>query len=387
MPDKKPKRTKTPIRFNLTTGISEEYFNFLKDFFIKKATPKALFIEPNVLFGVTEDEPFYFEHHIIIHPKKTSNHIVIDVLETNPLSSCPDQHRVIFSIAQTYTITFTQHNKTLQKTTLKPRLVKISLSKDTITVARDDRTQTEIPCLENEHRIHLKLKKSNTEMVNLGNNQYALIMEKHPGQCLLDYFVEKAHSSPKRRLQLCLNILNQYKKLMDKGVLHRDIKLDHIIINPKTLAVEIIDFTLSILKNETGLSCGTLGYAAPEIIPSVVLASESIVRSEIFSLGRLIMLLLGGPEEDFSCLEHTQHWGLAQFKEAMSTCATRYLFFTPRNDNKSPNNPIDETKPILQRALSPNPSTRPNLEEMIWVFESALDHSSQKSVSFQPKPS
>jgi len=59
------------------------------------------------------------------------------------------------------------------------------------------------------------------------------------------------------------------------GIIHRDIKLENIMINQKTTSKEmefipiIIDFGLSKLHfegEETRNQCGTLAYCSPEII-------------------------------------------------------------------------------------------------------------------------
>jgi serine/threonine protein kinase len=89
-----------------------------------------------------------------------------------------------------------------------------------------------------------------------------------------------------------------------KGVVHRDIKLDNILINKREdgeLKVKIADFGMATFINvphtynegagsRLYLKCGTPGYVAPEI-----LRSEGYdEKCDIFSMGSLLFNLLTG---------------------------------------------------------------------------------------------
>lgn len=53
-----------------------------------------------------------------------------------------------------------------------------------------------------------------------------------------------------------------------KGVLHRDLKPQNILITPKK-EIKIIDFNLATLVDEQKylfVRCGTAGYVAPQIL-------------------------------------------------------------------------------------------------------------------------
>lgn len=57
--------------------------------------------------------------------------------------------------------------------------------------------------------------------------------------------------------------------LHEKNILHRDIKLENILIDYTTKKIKLIDFGYSVIINPTikaQVSCGTPSYMAPEII-------------------------------------------------------------------------------------------------------------------------
>lgn len=57
-----------------------------------------------------------------------------------------------------------------------------------------------------------------------------------------------------------------------ENIVHRDIKLENIIINPDTLHIKVIDFGFGqvfqqmLFPKKMDLVCGTLEYMAPEIL-------------------------------------------------------------------------------------------------------------------------
>lgn len=79
-----------------------------------------------------------------------------------------------------------------------------------------------------------------------------------------------------------------------KGIVHRDIKADNVMINPRN-QVKVMDFGLAKLKGSLKLTratstVGTLAYMAPEQIQG----GDADARSDIFSFGVLLYEMLTG---------------------------------------------------------------------------------------------
>jgi serine/threonine protein kinase len=84
--------------------------------------------------------------------------------------------------------------------------------------------------------------------------------------------------------------------LHDLGVVHRDIKLENIMVStadPKKLVPKIIDFGLSIVLTpgeRTKDICGTLAYCSPEIVKK-----ESYEKpTDVWSLGIVTYAIIRG---------------------------------------------------------------------------------------------
>src|SRR3990167_9318396 len=95
-------------------------------------------------------------------------------------------------------------------------------------------------------------------------------------------------------LSYAIQIAEGLQAAHGKGIVHRDIKADNIMVN-STGQVKVMDFGLAKLKGSLKLTkasstVGTLGYMAPEHIQG----GEVDTRSDIFSFGVLLFELLSG---------------------------------------------------------------------------------------------
>jgi serine/threonine protein kinase len=104
----------------------------------------------------------------------------------------------------------------------------------------------------------------------------------------------KAFIPRKDLLTVMYNISNALYYLSKIGVAHGDIKPDNILINEKTLDIQIIDFGLSCSKNCR--PSGTIMFASPEILKSIGPSAHDISlgtlqSADVFSLGVVFYLL------------------------------------------------------------------------------------------------
>lgn len=91
-----------------------------------------------------------------------------------------------------------------------------------------------------------------------------------------------------------LQIAEALQEAHGKGIVHRDIKADNVMVNSKD-QIKVMDFGLARLKGTLKLTrmsstVGTLGYMAPEQVQG----GEVDARSDIFSLGVLMFEMLTG---------------------------------------------------------------------------------------------
>ena len=108
---------------------------------------------------------------------------------------------------------------------------------------------------------------------------------------------EKAAASQltiKQVVEYGIQIAEALQEAHSKGIIHRDIKSENIMINSKD-QIKIMDFGLAKLKGslkltKTSSTIGTLAYMSPEQIQGV----EADVRSDIFSFGVVLFEMTAG---------------------------------------------------------------------------------------------
>ncbi len=128
-----------------------------------------------------------------------------------------------------------------------------------------------------------------------GSKQMFIVMEYVDGQTLRD---KKDVVSIKQALDIGIQIADGLSAAHEKGIVHRDIKPDNIMVR-KDGIVQIMDFGLAKLRSseskivrltKMGSTVGTAGYMSPEQVQG----QEADHRSDIFSLGVLLYELIAG---------------------------------------------------------------------------------------------
>jgi serine/threonine protein kinase len=120
-----------------------------------------------------------------------------------------------------------------------------------------------------------------------------IVMEYLEGETLAKK-IKLQKASLKQILDWMIGISGGLAAAYEKGITHRDIKPDNIMITTAGVA-KIMDFGVAKLRGtqtltEPGTRIGTVDYAAPEL----VMGDKGDHRSDIFSLGVVLYELLTG---------------------------------------------------------------------------------------------
>jgi serine/threonine protein kinase len=120
-----------------------------------------------------------------------------------------------------------------------------------------------------------------------------ICMEYIEGKSIKERIKEKTFSIPEI-LNVSIQIAEGLKAAHKKGMVHRDIKSDNIMITHEGL-VKIMDFGLAKLKGvskltKTGTTLGTMRYMSPEQLQGM----EVDQRSDIFSFGVVLYEIIAG---------------------------------------------------------------------------------------------
>ncbi len=123
------------------------------------------------------------------------------------------------------------------------------------------------------------------------NGQTFIVMEYIEGKTLRD---AKSSLNLKQVVDVAVQIAEGLAAAHAKGIIHRDIKTDNIMVRPDG-RVQIMDFGLAKLQgvsaiSKAGSTIGTTAYMSPEQIQGV----EADHRADIFALGVVVYELLTG---------------------------------------------------------------------------------------------
>mmetsp|Transcript_33040 Transcript_33040/g.83348 ORF Transcript_33040/g.83348 Transcript_33040/m.83348 type:complete len:319 (+) Transcript_33040:515-1471(+) len=125
----------------------------------------------------------------------------------------------------------------------------------------------------------------------------ALITELLVGEHLLECVADRGSYAEDDCRQIARNVLSALAHCHAKGVVHRDLKLENLVLscNLDPCSIKIVDFGLSgqLLESEPFLteSCGTPACTAPEVLQRNASYGSS---PDVWSVGCLIFTLLSG---------------------------------------------------------------------------------------------
>lgn len=125
-----------------------------------------------------------------------------------------------------------------------------------------------------------------------GDVQESLILEEYIEGDTLGFLLKDALFSPEETRKITMQVCRALWAIHSLGAIHRDVKPENIILRGSDAV--LIDFDASrIYKSESNTDTqvlGTTGFAAPEQYG----ISQSDIRSDIYSLGIVINIMLTG---------------------------------------------------------------------------------------------
>lgn len=169
-----------------------------------------------------------------------------------------------------------------------------------------------------------------------------IVMEIVQSGSLFDEINFRGRLSEERARKYFIQILSGLSYLHKKNIVHRDIKLENILIDVNG-NIRLTDFGLSDdLTNSNSIACGSPAYVAPEVI----LRSKCDTKIDIWSLGVLLYKMIAGkyPFEDNS-IQGLMHKIV-------------------KSELETPPDASNELKDLLSKMLIKNPQERISLDSI-----------------------
>jgi calcium/calmodulin-dependent protein kinase I len=230
----------------------------------------------------------------------------------------------------------------------------------------EDKTSLELEVQhlkEMDHANIMKFVDYIAEKDKKGNTTHYLVTELLKGGEVSDRIAEKDFYNEREARDLIELLLGSIKYIHAKGVVHRDLKTDNLLLTSKSSnsQIKIADFGYA---KQLGLdsdgnptvslttACGTPGYIAPEILEGRPYGTEV----DIWSVGIITYILLCG-YPPFNHENHTELFNLIK-KGA-------YEFDSPFWDNAS-----EAAKDLIRRMLVVDPKGRETADQLLqheWI--------------------
>lgn len=87
-------------------------------------------------------------------------------------------------------------------------------------------------------------------------------------------------------------LLNALKHMHSKGMYHRDLKLENIVVNIETGIMKLIDFGMATMNTTSSTRCGSHTYTAPEVLTVGLDGVYNCATADIWSFGVILFSMI-----------------------------------------------------------------------------------------------
>ena len=128
------------------------------------------------------------------------------------------------------------------------------------------------------------------------SDHYYIVIEYMAGKDMFDYIQKRNFMLSEERVkQLSVQIINAVRYLHDFGIVHRDLKLENVMMSDSSNVAhpKIVDFGLAKIigpNEKADEPFGTLGYVAPEVLKK----RPYSYSCDVWSIGCIMYALLSG---------------------------------------------------------------------------------------------
>lgn len=126
------------------------------------------------------------------------------------------------------------------------------------------------------------------------SDYFCLFFEYVEGLQLLDYIIMHGRLSEKEARTIFRQLLSAVHYCHHYSIVHRDLKIENILLDERTGTVKLLDFGLSNFYRHDELLntfCGSLYFAAPELLSGTVYMGPEV---DVWSLGIILYVLVTG---------------------------------------------------------------------------------------------
>lgn len=198
------------------------------------------------------------------------------------------------------------------------------------------------------------------------NGQFYLVQEWIFGQTLSNLVQSKGYESESKVREILLSLLSVLDYVHSKGIIHRDIKPDNIILRALDGKPVLIDFgavkeTIRTVANTSGYPTQSLVIGTPGYMPSEQAVGRPVYATDIYSLGLTAIYLLTG--------KHPQ--------ELQTHQQTGEILWQNHAPRVSP-----QLAMVLNQAIKPHAGDRySTANKMLYALQSASNIPSQSSTA------